>query len=71
MNAVINAPVFADVPAREFVPGPACPMPLRVGDPRFHDCYRAVGDFPEVDVGPKWLGTRILTAFGAGLAPIF
>jgi hypothetical protein len=23
MNAVINAPVFADVPAREFKPGPA------------------------------------------------
>ena len=71
-----HLPVFDLIPWRyatsyEFVPGPACPMPLRIGDPRFHDCYRAVGDFPEVDVGPKWLGTRILTAFGAGLAPIF
>lgn len=71
-----HLPVFDLVPLRyatsyEFVPGPACPMPLPIGDPRFHDCYRAVGDFPEVDIGPKWLGTRILTAFGAGLAPIF
>ncbi len=55
----------------EFVPGPNCPFPLRIGDPQFQDCYRAVGDFPEVNIGPKWLGTRILTAFGAGLAPIF
>lgn len=55
----------------EFVPGPNCPYPLRIGDPQFQDCYRAVGDFPEVNIGPKWLGTRILTAFGAGLAPIF
>lgn len=54
----------------EFVPGPQCPLPLRIGDPRFYDCYRAVGDFPEVDIGPKWFGTRVLTAFGAGLAPI-
>ena len=67
--------VFDLMPVRyatsyEFVPGPDCPAPLRIGDPRFHDCYRAVGDFPEVNVGPKWFATRILTAFGAGLAPI-
>ena len=37
---------------------------------RIQRCSRAVGDFPEVDVGPKWFGTRVLTAFGAGLAPI-
>ncbi len=54
----------------EFVPGPNCPFPLRISDPQFQDCYQAVGDFPEVNIGPKWLGTRILTAFGAGLAPI-
>lgn len=54
----------------EFQPGPNCPMPLRIEDPRFHECYRAVGDFPEVDIGPKWFATRVLTAFGAGLAPI-
>lgn len=70
-----HLPVFDLMPVRyatsyEFVPGPDCPAPLRIGDPRFHDCYRAVGDFPEVNVGPKWFATRILTAFGAGLAPI-
>ncbi len=70
-----HLPVFDLVPMRyatsyEFVPGPQCPFPLRINDPAFHDCYRPVGDFPEVNLGPKWLGTRILTAFGAGLAPI-
>ncbi len=53
-----------------FKPGPDCPAPLPIGDPAFHDCYEAVGDFPEVNVGPKWLYTRLLTAFGAGLVPI-
>ena len=54
----------------EFVPGPECPAPLPPNDPSFHRCYVAVGDFPEVNVGPKWLYTRLLTAFGAGLVPI-
>ncbi|KRG72000.1 phospholipase D family protein [Pseudoxanthomonas dokdonensis] len=54
----------------EFQPGPDCPAPLSAKDPDFHRCYQAVGDFPEVNVGPKWLYTRILTAFGAGLVPI-
>ena len=54
----------------EFQPGPECLTPLRRQDPRFHACYIAVGDFPEVDVGPKWLLVRMLTAFGAGLVPI-
>jgi phosphatidylserine/phosphatidylglycerophosphate/cardiolipin synthase-like enzyme len=54
----------------EFKPGPDCPQPLRRQDPGFHACYTAVGDFPEVDVGPKWLLVRMLTAFGAGLVPI-
>ena len=53
-----------------FKPGPGCPAPLPIDDPAFHDCYEAVGDFPEVNVGPKWLYTRLLTAFGAGLVPI-
>ena len=53
-----------------FVPGPQCPLPLPRQDPRFHDCYTPVGDFPEVAVGPKWLLVRMLTAFGAGLVPI-
>ena len=54
----------------EFMPGPQCPAPLRREDPRFHQCYRPVGAFPEVSLGLKGLTTRIFTAFGAGLAPI-
>ena len=54
----------------EFRPGPTCPGPIPPGDPGFEDCYVPVGDFPEVAVGPKWLYTRILMAFGAGLAPV-
>ncbi|RMH90939.1 phospholipase D family protein [Lysobacter pythonis] len=70
-----HLPVFDLMPLRyatsyQFMPGPDCPRPLRPYDPAFYRCYRAVGDFPEVNIGPKWLGTRILTAFGAGLAPI-
>jgi phosphatidylserine/phosphatidylglycerophosphate/cardiolipin synthase-like enzyme len=44
---------------------PGC-QPLRVNDPGFFDCYRAVGDFPDVDVSPKLIITRLITAFGAG-----
>jgi hypothetical protein len=54
----------------EFVPGPACPEPLPPDHPRFRECYRSVGPFPEVRGGLKGLTTRIFTAFGAGLAPI-
>ncbi|WP_082559776.1 phospholipase D family protein [Lysobacter sp. Root559] len=54
----------------EFVPGPDCPQPLYRNQPGFRACYRPVGDFPEVSLGPKRLITRIFTAFGAGLAPI-
>jgi len=54
----------------EFVPGPGCPLPLPPDAPGFRDCYRPVGDFPEVSLGLKGLTTRIFTAFGAGLAPI-
>nr|WP_079724212.1 phospholipase D family protein [Pseudoxanthomonas indica] len=54
----------------EFMPGPDCPAPLQRTDPAFMKCYRDVGDFPEVNIGPKWLYTRMLTAFGAGLVPI-
>ncbi|WP_305806025.1 phospholipase D family protein [Stenotrophomonas sp. YIM B06876] len=53
-----------------FQPGQDCPLPLPRQDPDFHKCYIAVGDFPEVNVGPKWLLVRMLTAFGAGLVPI-
>ena len=40
---------------------PDCPRPLPRQDPDFHRCYVAVGDFPEVNVGPKWLLVRMLT----------
>ena len=43
---------------------PGC-TPLPPNDPRFHDCYTAVGDFPEVDLPLKAIYTRIATAFGA------
>ena len=54
----------------EFKPGPHCPQPLRPTDPRFRECYEPVGNYPEVDIGFRWLTTKLLTAFGAGLAPI-
>ena len=68
-------PIFDLWPVRyatsyEFEPGPQCPAPLSPFDPRFGDCYKPVGDFPEVAAGFKPLLTRIFTAFGAGLAPI-
>ena len=70
-----HLPIFDLWPTRygtsyEFVPGPTCPAPLPIDHPRFRECYRAVGDFPEVNVGLKSITTRIFTAFGAGLAPI-
>ena len=68
-------PIFDLWPVRyatsyEFQPGPQCPAPLPLDDPRFRECYRPVGDFPEVSMGLKSVLTRIFTAFGAGLAPI-
>lgn len=53
-----------------FQPGPECPLPLRRQDPDFGKCYKPVGDFPEVSLGPKWLFVRMLVAFGGGLVPI-
>lgn len=48
---------------------PEC-TPLRPSDPRFHQCYVRVGDFPEVNISAKGIYTRLITAFGGGLAPI-
>mgnify|MGYP003768577993 CR=1 FL=1 len=48
---------------------PGC-EPLRPSDPEFYDCYEPVGDFPGVDLPLKTIYTRIVTAFGAGLAGI-
>jgi phosphatidylserine/phosphatidylglycerophosphate/cardiolipin synthase-like enzyme len=44
---------------------PGC-SPMRPSEPGFFACYRAVGDFPDVDVSPKLIITRLITAFGAG-----
>jgi hypothetical protein len=44
--------------------------PLPPDAPGFLACYRAVGDFPEVNLSLKMIYTRILTVFGAGLIPI-
>ena len=55
----------------EFVPGPGCPPPSPSPfDDDFRRCHKPVGDFPEVDLGLKWLGVRLFTAFGSGLSPI-
>ncbi len=55
----------------EFVPGPDCPPPPPSPfDKDFRRCHKPVGDFPEVDLGLKWLGVRVFTAFGSGLSPI-
>ncbi|MFN3703523.1 phospholipase D family protein [Thermomonas sp.] len=57
----------------DYVPGPDCPptaTPPSPFSPDFRACNRPVGDFPEVDLGLKWLGVRVFTAFGSGLAPI-
>jgi len=48
---------------------PGC-SPLPPNDPKFHDCYQWVGDFPEVNLSLKSIYTRIITVFGAGLIPI-
>lgn len=40
--------------------------PMRPSDPAFLSCYTPVGDFPDVDVSPKLIYTRLITAFGAG-----
>lgn len=41
-----------------------------IADPARSPCWRPVGSFPEVNVPLKGLYTRLMTAFGAGLAPI-
>ena len=48
---------------------PGC-IPMRWSDPRFFECYQAVGDFPEVDVSLKLIYTRMITAFGSSAAGI-
>lgn len=54
----------------QFAPGPGCEVPPSPFDQDFRRCHQPVGDFPEVDLGLKWLGVRVFTAFGSGLSPI-
>ena len=54
----------------EFKPGPGCMPPPSPFADNFRECHKPVGDFPQVDLGLKWLGVRLFTAFGSGLAPI-
>ena len=70
--------VFEALPLFDFWPfryatswelNPGC-APLPPDDPGFEQCYTPVGDFPQVDVPLKSIYTRILVAFGAGLAPV-
>jgi len=49
---------------------PTAEATLGTVDPARSRCWQAVGSFPEVDVPLKGLYTRLMTAFGAGLAPI-
>ena len=44
--------------------------PVPPEDPHFHACWTPVGDFPEAEITFKAFSVRVLTAFGAGLAPI-
>jgi phosphatidylserine/phosphatidylglycerophosphate/cardiolipin synthase-like enzyme len=44
--------------------------PVPPNDPRFNECWTPVGDFPGVEISFKAFATRVLTAFGAGFAPI-
>ena len=48
---------------------PGC-TPVRRTDPRFFQCYEAVGDFPEVDLSFKLIYTRLITAFGSSASGI-
>ncbi|MFK2872174.1 phospholipase D-like domain-containing protein [Dyella lipolytica] len=43
---------------------PGC-GPLLPTDPDFSRCYAPAGDFPDVDISPKLLYTRLIIAFGA------
>jgi cardiolipin synthase C len=45
---------------------PGC-APLLPTDPNFERCYAPAGDFPDVDISPKLIYTRFITAFGAGV----
>ena len=67
-----NLPLFDLWPFRyatSYELKPGC-EPVPPEDPRFHACWTPVGDFPEAEISFKSFATRVLTAFGSGLAPI-
>ncbi len=55
--------------ATSFELKPDC-TPVSPFAPGFHDCYVAVGEFPDVALSFKDVYTRIIMAFGVGLTPI-
>jgi len=75
LNNIINdistaLPIFDLWPFRyatSYELKPGC-EPMGPRDKRFYECHEDVGDFPEVDLPLKTIYTRIVTAFGAGLA---
>jgi phosphatidylserine/phosphatidylglycerophosphate/cardiolipin synthase-like enzyme len=48
---------------------PGC-QPLPATDPDFLECWKPVGDFPEVNLSLTAIITRFITAFGAGMQGI-
>lgn len=70
--------LFEELPLFDFWPfrystnyelNPGCdPVPRE--DPKFAACWTPVGDFPDVQMSFKAFTVRVITAFGAGLAPI-
>jgi phosphatidylserine/phosphatidylglycerophosphate/cardiolipin synthase-like enzyme len=67
-----SLPLFDLWPFRytsSFERNPDC-GPSRPGTAAFYACHTDVGDFPEVDLPLKLIYTRMVTAFGAGLAGI-
>lgn len=77
LNGRINA-LFENLPLFDLWPlryatnyelNPDC-EPVPPEDPRFGVCWSPVGDFPEAEISIKAFSTRVLAAFGAGLAPI-
>ncbi|HET8898480.1 MAG TPA: phospholipase D family protein [Rhodanobacteraceae bacterium] len=65
-------PIFDLWPIRyatSFELKPGC-QPIRPGQPGFYECYRPVGEFPEVALPMKSIYTRIITAFGAGISGV-
>ncbi len=67
-----NLPLFDLWPFRyatDYALKPGC-QPLPPYDPKFHECYDPVGDFPGVALPFKTVYTRLITAFGVTFSGI-